>query len=277
MISLAHLLNSAATAVFDLIHRPASALGPSAALAVFALLTALLLLAIFHWTADRERIIRRKEKIQADLLALRLFQRELRVFWRLQFHLLRDSLAYVQSILKPMLILCAPLFLCLIQLENRFAARPLAAGETALVQVEAVPGVVDLDAIAVRADAGLVVETPGVRHSAARQITWRIRARSQGVFTLTVDSGRGAVKKKVVVGLSGAMLAPVRTGTGALDLLLHPGAPPIDPAAGIAAVAIDYPSRTLSLAGWQVHWSVHFLLLTIVFVQLGKAFLGVEI
>jgi hypothetical protein len=71
-------------------------------------------------------------------------------------------------------------------------------------------------------------------------------------------------------------VTPTRTGGGLVAKLLHPGEAPLDPALGIRAVQVDYPSRPFSMLGVAMPWWLAFFILALVFAFALKKPLGVE-
>jgi hypothetical protein len=55
------------------------------------------------------------------------------------------------------------------------------------------------------------------------------------------------------------------------DILLNPGEMPIAKDSSVKQIKIDYPSRSIEIFGWNLHWLIVFFVLSIVF---GFAFKG---
>lgn len=266
---LIYLVNVAFTAAFDLLGYLLHPLGDRGSLVVFALLAAGWVVWIWSRFADPQQIRQHKDRLLGDLLAIRLFQNDLGVFLRIQKSLLREALAYLRCGLRPALVAAGPLILSLIQLEGRFGMRPLQVGETILVVARLKEAVLlqERDPITLIPGEGLVVETPGVQAPVLGEIAWRVRAIDKRECRLAVRIGKWEIHKEIQVGPSSRLMAPVRTGS--LDLLLHPGEPPIEAGAPLTAVIATYPRRNLSWWGWKTSWSIPFFLL---FFLAGYAF-----
>jgi uncharacterized membrane protein (DUF106 family) len=279
MTGLIQGLNRVLTGAFDLLFRPLSLLGPALSLFLFSAATGLLMVWIFGRVSDQEKIRRTKDRIQGNLIAVRLFQNSAGVFLRTQGRLFLDTLAYMGLSLKPMLVMIVPVLLILVQLNGRYGIRPLEVGESALVEVTVGgSGTLEGDTPArLEAGAGVIVETPPVRIPSEGEIVWRVRAASEGRHVLTVQVGDRQVTKLLVAGGEPRLLTAARTDGGIVGMLLNPGEPPLDPSAGLESVRVAYPADSISLLGWNVHWLALFFLLSIAVGYLLKGVLGVEV
>ena len=279
MTGLVQGMNRVLTGAFDLLFRPLSLLGPALSLFLFSAATGLLMVWIFGRVSDQEKIRRTKDRIQGNLIAVRLFQNSAGVFLRTQGRLFVDTLVYMGLSLKPMLVMIVPVLLVLIQLQGRYAVRPLEAGEAAVVKVRVQSGdlLADPAGIGLESRGGVVVETPPVRIPSEREVLWRVRAGAPGRHTLTVHVGEHPVEKDLVVGGTTRLLSARRTGEGVIDLLLNPGDPPLDPSLPVESVSVGYPQPEITFLGWKIHWLVWFFIISIAVGYLLKGVLGVEV
>ncbi len=281
MVALVDLGNAALTAVFDLLCLPFGSLPPMAALAAISGGSGVLLVWLFGWFSDQDRIREVRDRIRGNLIGVRLFRRDVAVVLGLQGRILGDTLRYLRLAAVPMLILAAPVLLIAAQLHLRFAVRPIEPGAAAVVTAtvrDASALELELDRpIALAAAAGVTVETPPVKIRATREIAWRVRVHRAGRHLLRVQVGDETVDKTLVGGGGWGAVAQRRTGRGALDTLLYPGEPPIPRGHGIEAVEVSYAPLDLRLLGLEVDWLVGFLLLSMACGFACKGLLGVEI
>jgi uncharacterized membrane protein (DUF106 family) len=279
MTGLVQALNRLLTGGFDLLFRPLSLLGPALSLLLFSVATGLLMVWIFGRVSDQAKIRRTRDRIQGNLIAVRLFQNSAGVFLRTQGRLFLDTLKYLGLSLKPMLVMIVPVLLILVQLNGRYGIRPLEVGESALVKVKVgQAGLLDGATPArLSAEEGVTVETPPIRIPSEGEIAWRVRALSEGRHVLTVRVGDRQVTKLVVAGGEPRFLSAARTGEGVAGMLLNPGEPPLDPSTGLESVSIGYPATILSIMGREVNWLIFFFVLSIAAGYLLKGVLGVEV
>lgn len=241
-------VNSALNAFFDAVLWPASALPPWAQAVWLGAPGALLALAVFRYASDQEAVGRVRDRMTAHLLELRLYRDDFRVGLRAQAGLLAASFAYLRHALVPMAIMIGPFLLILAQVESRFAHRPLAVGEAALVTVTLDDDVRvrDLDAELVLSEA-LVRETPALRIPATREVVWRVRGERPGAHALGIRIGdRPPLDRHISVSDGPAVPSAVRAGDA--WLLLYPAAAPL-PDGPVRSVEVGYPSAGGSFAG----------------------------
>ena len=258
---------------------PFRAMNPWVAMAAVSLVTGLLMLAVFRWTSNQAGIRRAKDAIKAHLLELRLYKDSLGQQLRSQGKILAANGRYLVHAIRPMLVMIVPVLLILVQVNLWFGARPLAPGESALVKVKLAPGRAALsEDITLEAPAGIEVETPALRIEEDREIDWRVRARTEGEYDLTLNVGGTAVTKGVKVGGSRLIrVANLRPGPAFLDRVFNPAEPPLPNALGLESIEVIHPERRLPLFGLRLHWLVAYFALSIVFGFALKGVFKVEI
>lgn len=279
MYDAIYALNWTLTRGFDLLFRPLHFLGPFWSLTLLSLLTGLFMVWIFGRVSDQAAIVRIRNTIRGNLIAVRLFQNDIRVFLSIQARILRDTLTYMRYSLKPMLILMIPLILIIVQLHLHYHYRPIGKNEKTLVTARflknALPEAPSKVALVV--PDGITVETPGVWVPSEREISWRIRADKEGTYKVGVVSQGHETEKELIVGSGWGSVSPIRFGRRFLDLLLYPKEPPIDPNSGIESVGVIYPELDIRFLGIGVDWLVAFFVLSIAFGFATKGLLGVQV
>jgi hypothetical protein len=266
------VLNLALTRLFDLALAPFDRLSPLAGLTVLSLGTAVAVLLAFKWTADQPALVAAKRAMQAAIFEMRLFNDDLLAMLRAQGEVLRHSLRYLRLSLAPTLWLFLPMLALLLQMEFHFGYTGLAIGEAALVKVRfagAAPRA------SLEAPEAVAVETPGVLLPSEREIAWRIRPRASGSYELRVDVGGTVLSKTLLVSDVVARRSPVRPGTDLVNQLLYPSESPLPDGMGLTAITIAYPTRDVSIVGWNVGWSGVYLALTLAFALVLKRPFGV--
>jgi len=275
LTELVALLNRLLTGLFDLAFRPFLGLAPIWALLVISLVSGVLMLWIFGKVSDQKAIGVVRDKIRGHLLGLRIFGDEIGLLMLLLGRSLRATAVYMKYAVVPMLVMMLPMVLILIQMNLRFAVRPLQPGEKTVVTVKLreLPSAspVELDV-----PPGVVVETTAVRVDALQEVSWRIRAVEPGDYSLVVRTGGTETEKRLRVGAGWGAVSPLRTAK-AMDLLLYPGEPPIDPRAPVESIRLSYDSLPIRIFGFHVNWLVGFFVASIAFGFAFRKRLGVEI
>ncbi len=270
-------VNSTITRIFDLFLALFAWGGAWAGVAALALVTAVLAMLIFRSTSNQRAIRRIKDLIISHLLEVALYRDDLRIVLRAQRAILWDNLRYLAHAMVPLVFMVIPVGLVLIQGELHYAHRPLRVGERAIVSVKIAAGRGDLEALAISAPAGLVVETPALRLPALREVDWRVRAVKEGNWDLGFSLGGTELAKRVVVGGSTAGIPAERVAGGAWGQLLRPGEPPLPGGGAIEAMRVSYPPAALRLFGREMAWVWPWLIVSLIFGYALKGPLRVQI
>jgi len=278
MSSVVAILNSVFTFFFGLIYRAVQWLGPFWSLFAISGLAGILLVWLFGKVSNQSAIQKTRNRLSSELIALRLFKDDLRVFFGVQGQVLLWTLKYLRHSLVPMLILMIPALIILIQLNLHYGARPLRIGEQTLVKVK----LRDPKAFAtganltLQAPGNLKVETDAVRVQEANEICWRIRGASPGRFHLSISDGKETVTKEMAVAGPLEGVSSMRTGQHWIQSLLYPGEPPIR-SQTIESIEIRYPDLDIFVFGKRIDWVILFLILSLVIGYALKGVLGVQI
>ena len=234
----------------------------------------------FGRVSNQETIGSIRERIRANLLAIRLFNEDLAVFFLLQGRIIIATLSYIKHSLLPLSVTIVPVVLILIQISYRYSFRPIREGERVLVKVTLVDEskLTEPNEILLIDGEGYAVETPGVRIPSEREISWRIRGRDPGRYYLNIRVGSHSVEKDLRVGKGKGGISNLRTGKSWFQLLMYPGEAPIDKEqTGIESIEIQYPRLDILFFGWRLNWLIQFFVLSIVFGYLFSKPLGVVI
>jgi hypothetical protein len=279
MTSAVAVLNTLLTFLFGLVYWPLKWLGPFWSMVAISWLGGMFMIWIFGKVSNQDAIQRTRDRLSGELIGLRLFKDDLRIFFGIQGQVLIWTLKYLRHSLFPMLILMVPTMILLIQLNLHYGARPLRVGEQALVKVKLRdPAALERGAlISLRAPGNLKIETQGVRVAEMKEVCWRVRGVSPGKFDLTVSDGTVSVTKNVVVGGRLEGVSTMRTGEHWFTSLLYPGEAPIPIQSSIESIEIRYPEFDISILGKNVNWLIVFLVLSLVFGYAFKGVLGVQI
>jgi hypothetical protein len=278
MTSLVTALNAACTFLFGLVYHPLKWLGSFGSLVVISCLGGVLMVWIFGKVSNQAAIQRTRDRLSSELIGLRLFKDDLRVFFGIQLQVLLWTLRYLRYSLMPMLILMIPTMLILIQLNLHYGARPLRVGEQALVKVKLRdPSSITRRSVNLTAPENIKVETDPVAIEPLKEVCWRIRGIKPGRFDLTVGDGQEKVTKHAAVSGPSEGVSSLRSGEGWLTRLLYPGEAPIPPESALASIEIVYPELDILFLGRHLNWLVVFLLVSLAFGYAFKGVLGVQI
>ncbi len=269
------VINIVLNFLFGLFYDPLKWLGPFWSIVGISGLSGIFLVWVFGKVSNQKAIQRTRNRLSAELIALRLFKDDLRVFFGVQSQVFIWTLNYLKHSLAPMLILMVPTVLILIQLNLHYGVRPLRVAEQALVKVKLRDAAALASGITLKAPASLAIETEGVRIEELKEISWRVRGVSPGRFELIVTDGNLPVSKKVVVGGRLEGVSAIRAGGE--ESLLYPGESPIPRQSVIESIEVRYPELDILVLGWRMNWLILFLVLSLGLGYACKGMLGVQI
>lgn len=274
-------LHAALTAVWSVAMRPFAGLPPWVGLVFWSLAFGVLAAIAFRYTSNQRALRRVADQVRANLLAMRLFKDDLWVTFRAQGALLKASGLRLLYSLPPMLVMLVPFVFLAAQLAMYYQCRPLRPGETAYVDVLVNPQFWEqVQAVPLQAPAGIAVEA-AVRDPLNHMITWRLRAeRPVGPVTIAWDLGpAGRVEKQLVARQDAhriSFVSPVRAGPSLTDRLLYPGEPAFDRGAPIQRIEVRYPPRSTPILGFEVHWIITLVVVSILGAFAAKPFIRVQ-
>jgi hypothetical protein len=171
-----------------------------------------------------------------------------------------------------------PFVLIMVQIGLRYEFRLLPPGETVNVVVtmkdaEGVMGLGDQLKLPAAIDAN---EQDPCRAVALRTIDWRLRSDTAGVFALVFGKDDDQITLPLAVGDGFGRLSRFRGG-GFWDRLLFSAESSIPDASAFESIEIDYPARSTPIFGYDVHWLISLLVLSIIFALIFKPFMKVHI
>ena len=109
----------------------------------------------------------------------------------------------------------------------------------------------------------------------AGQVAWRVRAVADGFGEVVLETSQGSFAKAAVVGGEIAYLSSSRTRSWWQRLLLAPGEARLGSSSEVVSIAIDYPPREVGFGGWETHWVIWFLVISILAAFLLRGYFGI--
>ena len=311
------IVNSVFNTIFDGFFALAGLLGGTVTFWLLSAIVGVVFIYIFKVTSNQKGIRLTKDRIAASFLEVRLFKDDLGQMMRAQGRIFTSGFRYMGHAFKPLLFMMIPFFVIAIQinmwygfeplvpdsqdipLQGMFDANdmtydvPLHSSKSALVTARLDNAYIksmeqdggdsdgawarELD-IELVADEGIEVVTPALRIGALNEVNWRIRAIAEGEHELTVKIGDKKLSQTVFVGSTGQLrkIQPVLV-RGAWAEFWNPGSPAIPSDIPLVEFSVNYPEQQFNLLGWNVHWIIALLILSLIFGFSLKGVLGVEI
>jgi hypothetical protein len=258
-------LNAALGFALGALLFPFRSFPPIVGLSAVALAVAVATLLVFRATSNQPAIAAVKRQISAAIFEIRLFNDDPRAIVRAQGHILRHSLTYLRLTLPPVAWMAVPLVLLLSQLQYYYGYDGLAPGRPAIVKARLNSAPASPPAIALEAPAGLRIETPLLWIPSEREAAWRVVADRTGDYEVRITVNGRVAGKTVHVSDRVGWRSPDRRERSVLNELLHPAEPPLERDVPLEAISVAYPQRVVSFLGWDAHWSIVLLALSVLF------------
>ena len=272
-----HTLFNIWTRIFDGLLWPFRNLAPVWGVAFLALLTAIFVLYIYKVVSNQSAIKRLKKRIQGYFLGIYLFRDDLGLILGSQARVFSNVLRYMGHSLLPFAVVLIPILLVCVQMQLRYGYSRLSPGDIVPVSIQLSDEAKAIgEGVELLSSEGLTVETPPLRIAALNEIDWRIRVNDYGMHEVTFKIGGAEIRKGVDAVTSVRSVYPVREKSAILAALLCPGEPPIEGALPVKRVEVGYGHSTMGFLGLQLHWSIVYFLLAVVFGIILKRFFKVD-
>jgi hypothetical protein len=262
--------------LFDFALWPFRSFNPMLPLALASLLTAILLLFVFRYTSNQLAIRRAKDRLEAHVLEVRLFQEQLRVVLRAYLRVLLGVLNYLRHSVRPLAVVAIPLLIVILQLEGYFAWTPNRVGSEFLLKARLADSA-PLDLVDVQVPAGLSVTAPAVHIPEGREVDWRLEAERSGNYSVAVLVAGAPFAKQVTISDQLVRLSPKRSRAGWLGQFLNPGEEQLPRNAPVESIEVQYSPRSFSLWSFAIDWMIVYLGLALIMGFALKGVFGIEI
>ena len=256
-------MNSVAGSLAAILLAPVAWLPGWVSANLIAAATGVGMLAVFKYTSNQTEIKRTRSRIKANLLALSLFQEDLRVGLRCQLDLLRGARQMLALSLVPMALMFLPMCLTLGQIGLWYQARPLRVGEEAVVTVHFNndksnrANETQADPELELASDSIEITVGPIRVPSKHMVCWNITAQKPGLHELIFKMAGESFTKQIAIGNGFMPTSLKRPGWNLSEALLHPRENPFVSDSPIQSIEIDFPGRISWITGsnwWLIYW-----------------------
>lgn len=258
-----NLVGQGINTIFDLLVLPLAGV-PALAMVFLSVLTAVAALLIFKQTTCAKSLTVARDRLMGHIYEMGLYQDHLSVLARIQGSLARANLRYLALTLPALFALMVPMVVTVVQLESRFAHRPLAAGETTLFAVTVRPEyAAGIYGLSLAVPAGVIVEAGPVRNLPTGTVTWRLRVDDPQAGPLRLQQGGRDLATRPLRNPGGLPRLSETNGTSWLAPLLAPGADPVPRGGLLEAMTLQLPERQTSYLGLRMNWLLAFCIFSL--------------
>ena len=243
---------------------------PALLVVAISVIIGLLMVLVFRYTSDQNAIRRTKDQLKAHLLAVRLFQDQLQVVLRAYARILGGTGRYLRLAFTPLLT-----FL-IVELDRYLGWQPLQPAQAFLVEVR-VDTPQALNQVALQLPPELAISAPPVHIEKDKEVVWRVVANREGRYNLSIVGAGQPASKQVTVSEGLARVSPIRLRDSFWERILSSAEPALPNDSLIQSIAITYPPRNVTLAGWKFNWIVLFFVISLVAGFIFKTVLRIQV
>lgn len=255
------LLNSGVALVADPLMRLLAFLPGGWSLALISILLGVILLLVYGRVSNQQKLAKTKRAVMGSILEALLFRHDVRIAARAQAGLFANGIRYFLCAVPPILILAIPTILVLAQLNMWYGVRGLNPGEEAIVSLK-LDSNENLYRISVTDAAGLKVSPP-VRVNSTNQLHLKVELEKPADAVLRLKVGDKDAALPIVAGDRMRRIGAIESQDWATTLLYPKSGALGGNVSAIQELAIAYPGRTFNITGFEAHWVIGFLIVSI--------------
>jgi len=265
-------LLSIISAFFDLLLAPFAGMSPYVGLTVLSAVTGIVMVFLYQWTTNQEKLKEVKKKIKILFLEVRLYKDDMAEMFSIQKEIMKENFRYLRYTLKSAIVLIIPILFILMDLNARYSYAPIHPGQSFVVSA-IVEETSSLDKITLDFPGDLTLEVPPIRIPAEKRVSWQLRAGSSGNFPLAFHQGKSRATQRVFVSRRIERIQPEIDKGHSFTSRLFPDADFLPFDSPVRSVRIDYPEQA-GFFGLQPGWLYYFFLVSMIAGLLIKRFLG---
>ncbi|MGH9504510.1 MAG: hypothetical protein ACRD20_16790 [Terriglobales bacterium] len=236
----------------------------------------LLMVIVFRYASDQKAIGQAKDRLKANLLAVRLFQDQLPVVMRAYGRILRGTGRYLRLAFTPFLIAILPITFLIVQLDRYFGWMPLQPAQTFTVEAR-IDNPNALNEATLQLPPELSSSAPAVHVPKEKEIVWRVVAEREGQYDIHIAAAGQTVSKQVVIAPGLARLSPVRLKDNFWERMFTSGEPALADNSPVQSIAISYPPRVIDFAWMEWNWIALFFVVSLIAGFIFKSILGIQV
>lgn len=277
-------INYFITFVFDVILYPFKFINPFWGILFLSVLMSFVVLIIYKRFSSPGTIKNTKEKIKANILAIRIYKD----FWRVILSSFGKSMFYTAKYfslnLVPLLIIIPILFPVFVQMEVRFGVRPFKVGEEMIIKARVSQDPQGMDVKLIENGNFKLKMNPVFingfkdekKSEPLREIDWKVNATRDGMSNIQVKINNKIYEKSIAIGNYSGALSNKKYKESSWGHFIYPSEGLFAEPGVIDDVYIEYPSAKISFAGLRLKWwIINFILVIIIVLALHKRF-GIE-
>jgi len=257
---------------------------PLAIVIVASLVVGFLMVVLFGYTSDQKAIGIAKDQLKAHLLAVRLYRDQIPVVMGSYGKILRGTGRYLKLAFKPLLYVIIPITLLMVQIDRYLGATPIPPNVPFLLSVRlAAPfagqttGNDALNDVTLDLPPEIAMTAPPVHVPSTNESIWRLSGSKEGKYEVKIATAGQTATKIVCVGNDLPRISTVRLRGHFWERMFSSAEPALSQNSPIESISINYPDRSIEIAGYGMNWIWLFFILSMGAGFIFKELLGIKI
>jgi len=268
-------INYFITRVFDIILYPFSFIHEFWGILFLSIIMSFIVLWIYKWVSSPGAIKATKNKIKANILAIRLYKDLGKVIIGSFFKSLFYTLKYFILNFGPVLIIIPILFPAFVQMDIRYGLQPFKVGDDLAVKASFASDIAGLDVELLENEHYKLKMNP-VFIKVLKEINWKLEVLKAGTTKIKIKVGDKILEKQLIIGESRAAISNKKMRQSSWAHFIYPAEKLLPGEGKVADIYIQYPGHSVSFAGISTHWLIFNLILVVIIVLAFKNRFGVE-
>jgi hypothetical protein len=249
-----------------------------------SLLTSLIALIVYKYLSSPTKIKRAKDKIKANILAIRLYKD----LWKVIAGSFLKSLFYTMKYFAlniGVIIIILPVLLPLfVQMDVRYGMRPFQVGEEIIIKAAFSQDPNELNIQLLESENFKPKMNPVFinafkdeeKSKPLREVNWKVEATGEGAAKIRIKVNGKVFEKTLLVGEHKKTLSAKKLAASSIEHFIYPVEDLFPENSELKYIYINYPGKDISFLGMEIHWLIYYLLLVLILVLALRKRFGVE-
>ncbi len=277
-------INFFLTKVFNVILSPFNGVNDFWPVLFLSIVLSFIILYILKYISFPKKIVESKEKIKANIFAIRIYKDFWKVILSSFFKSLFHTFKYFVFNLAPFLIIIPLLLPVFSQMETRYGIRPFNPGETIILKANFDNDYKGYKISLVKNEFVKTVMNPVFinawkdeeKTKPIRVANWKLEAVKNGKTDLKIMIDNEVFSKNLMIGESKASLSDMKYKVSNFGHFLYPAEKLIKNNDILSSIEIHYPGKLIKFLGFKMHWILWNLIIVMVLILAFRKKFGVE-
>lgn len=272
------------TRIFDVVLYPFGFINEFWGILFLSVIMSFVVLIIYKYISSPTAIVDTKNKIKANILAIRIYKDFWKVIVTSFFNSMFYTFKYFILNFGPVLLIIPILFPAFVQMDVRYGMKSYQIGEDILIKAAFISDPNELDIQLLDSENFKLKMKPVFINSfkddkkkePIKEVNWKVEASQNGIANIKIKVNDRIFEKSLVIGDFKGALSNKKYKESSFSHFIYPSEGLLKGADNLEYIYIHYPGKNVSFLGIETHWLVFNLILVIVIVLAFRKKFGVE-